>query len=55
VNVAQFLVLERSLEFPTYDVFKTVVGDDMMMCTLVLDRYGLLHQTSLFELIAIDE
>jgi hypothetical protein len=47
--------LKRSLELPADDVFKTVVGDDMVVSALVLDRDGLLHQAAFFELVAIDE
>jgi hypothetical protein len=47
--------LKRSLELPADDVFKTVVGDDMVVSALVLDRDGLLHQATFFELVTIDE
>jgi hypothetical protein len=47
--------LEWSLELPTDNVFKTVIGDDMVMSALVLNRDGLFHQSAFLELVAIDE
>lgn len=53
--VGQLGILERSLELPANNVFETVVGDDVVVGALVLDRDGLLHQAALLELIAVDE
>jgi hypothetical protein len=55
VNVGQFLILIGSFQLSTHHVFETIVGDNVMVCALVLHRYSLLHQTSFFELITIDE
>jgi hypothetical protein len=55
LNVGQLRVLERSLELSTDNVFETVVRDHMVVRALILDRYSLLHQTALFELITVDE
>jgi len=48
-------ILERTLKLATYDVLQAVVRDDMVMCALVLDRDGFLHQSPFLELVAIDE
>jgi hypothetical protein len=55
VNICKPFVLVWSFEFSADHVLETVVRDDMVMCTLVLDRDSFLHQTSLFELITVDE
>jgi hypothetical protein len=47
--------LKWSLKLSADDVFEAVIGDDMMMSALVLDRDSLLHQAAFFELVAIDE
>ena len=43
LDVGKLWVLERSLEFSTYHVLEAVVGDDVVVSALVLDRYRLLH------------
>ncbi len=48
-------ILEWSLELTAYDIFKAIVGDDMVVSALVLDRDGLLHQAAFFELVAVDK
>jgi hypothetical protein len=55
VDVGQLRVLVWSFELSAHDVFETVVRDDMVVRPLVLDGYGLLHQTTLFEFIAVNE
>jgi hypothetical protein len=55
VDVGQLRVLVWSFELSAHDVFEAVVGYDMVVRPLVLDGYGLLHQTTLFELVAVDE
>lgn len=53
--VLQPRILEWSLELATYDILQAIVRDDMMVCALVFDRDGFLHQSTLLKLIAIDE
>lgn len=48
-------ILERTLQLATYNVLQAVVRDDMVMCALVLDRDGFLHQSAFLKLVAIDE
>lgn len=55
MDVRELVVLVWSLKLSTDHVFKTVVGNDVVMCSLVFNRDRLLHQTSLFELVAVDE
>jgi hypothetical protein len=55
LNVRQLRVLERPLELPTDNILKAVVGNDVVVGALILDRNSLLHQSTLFELIAVDE
>jgi hypothetical protein len=55
VDVGQLLVLIWSFELSAYDVFETIIRNNVMVCALVLDGYSLLHQTPLLELIAVDE
>lgn len=55
MDVRELLVLVWSLKLSTDHIFEAVVGNDMVMCSLVFNRDCLLHQTSLFELVAVDE
>jgi hypothetical protein len=55
LDVFEPWVLVRSFELPTYHVLKAVVGDNVVMRALVFDRYSFLHETSLFELVAVDQ
>lgn len=55
MNVGKLLILKGSFEFATDHIFQAVVRNNVMVCALVLDGYSLLHQTSLFELVAIDQ
>lgn len=55
LNVLEPWVLVWSFELPTYHVLKTIVGDDVVMRALVFDRYSFLHETPLFELVAVDQ
>jgi hypothetical protein len=55
MNVGEFCVLARSLQLPTNHVLKTVVRDDMVVSSLILDGYGLLHQATLLEFVAVDK
>lgn len=43
MNVGQLLVLVRSFELSAYHIFETVVGDDVVVCTLVFDGNRLFH------------
>lgn len=54
-DVCQIRVLERSLQLATDYILKAVVRDDVMMCTLIFDRDGLLHQATFLEFVAVDE
>jgi hypothetical protein len=55
LNVLKSWILEWSLKLAAYNVFKAIVGDDVMVSALVFDRDSLLHKTSVLELVAIDE
>jgi hypothetical protein len=55
VDVGQLRVLVWSLELSAHDVFETIVRNDMVVRSLILNGYGLLHQAALFELVAVDE
>lgn len=55
LDISELGVLERSLELATDNIFQTVVGDDVVVGALVLDRDGLLHQTAFLELVAVDQ
>jgi hypothetical protein len=43
VDVGQLWVLVWSLELSAHDVFETVVRNDVVVRSLILDGYGLLH------------
>ena len=55
LDFCQSRVLEWSLQLTADHILKAVIGDDVVVCTLVLDGNGLLHQASFLELIAVNE
>lgn len=55
LDVAESWIFTRALELATNNVFEGVVRDDVMVGSLVLDRDGLLHQTALLELVAVNQ
>lgn len=48
-------VLERSLQFTADDILEAVVRDDVVMCALVFDGDGLLHQAAFLEFVAVNQ
>lgn len=55
LDVLESWVLIWSFELPAHHVLKAVVGDNVVVRALVFDRYGFLHETPLFELVAVDQ
>jgi hypothetical protein len=55
LNMLKPWVLKRSLELAAHNVLQAIVGDDMVVSTLILHRDGLLHQPLIFELITVNE
>lgn len=55
LHVLKPWILEWSLELAAHDVFKAIVGDDVMVGSLILDGNSLLHQASFLELVAVDK
>ena len=55
LDVLESWVLVWSFELPTHHILKAVVGDNVVMRALVFDRYSFLHETPLFELVAVDQ
>lgn len=55
LNVLESWVLVWSFELPAHHILKAVVGDNVVMRALIFDRYSFLHETPLFELVAVDQ
>jgi hypothetical protein len=55
LDIGQCWILAWSFQLPCNHILEAIVRDDVMGSALVLDRYGLLHQTAFFELVAVDQ
>lgn len=55
LHVLKTRVLEWSFELAAHNVFKAVVGDDVVVSALILHRNGLFHQTTFLELVAVNK
>jgi hypothetical protein len=55
LDVLESWVLVWSFELPAHHVLKAVIRDNVVVRALVFDRYGLLHETPLFEFVAVDQ
>jgi len=52
-NASEFRILEWAHKFPAYDVFETVVRDNVVVSAFEFDADGFLHQTAFLEFVAV--